>query len=106
MLKVLLIIIFFYILILLQTSFLIHFNVINNLIQYIIILFPLLMISFLAPQKQTEDIIAAFSAGFFLDIFSGQLIGISILVLLSIILFIKFFIKKYINLGLTSNFRI
>jgi len=103
MLRILTIIIFFYFLVLLQTSFLIHFNIVGGLINYIIILIPLLVISFLTPQNQREDIVAAFSAGFFLDIFSGQPIGVSILIFLSITLFVKFILKKHINLPLTSN---
>lgn len=98
MLKILAKIIFFYILILLQASFLVHFNLTNNLLSYILILIPLITFSFLTPQKQREDMATAFSAGFFLDIFSGQLIGTSILVFTLIVFFIKFVVKKHINL--------
>jgi rod shape-determining protein MreD len=96
--QALLIIIFFYFLILLQTSFLIHFSIfLGKIINYIIILITLILINFFVFQKQLYNFIAAFSAGFFLDIFSGQLIGTSILIFILIIFFINF-LKKHINL--------
>ncbi len=100
MLKILAIIVFFYILILLQTSFLIHFNIIGGLVNYSLILIPLLAISFLTPRQQWVDVAGAFSAGFFLDIFSGSFIGLHILILVSLVFFIKFILKKHINLNL------
>ena len=97
--KFLAIIIFFYILILFQTSFLVHFNIFSGkLISYIIILIPVTLISFLTPQNQFYGLVAAFSAGFFLDIFSGSFIGFHILILVLILIGLKFILQKYVRI--------
>jgi rod shape-determining protein MreD len=97
--KILTIIIFFYFLILLQTSFLIHFDIfLGKFVNYILILAPIILISFFTSQKQFYGFGAAFSAGFFLDIFSGQLIGISIFIFTLLVFLINLF-KKHINLS-------
>jgi rod shape-determining protein MreD len=94
--EILIIIIFFYLLVLLQTSFLIHFDIfLGKIVNYILILIPVVLIGLFASQKQ-YGFGAAFSAGFFLDIFSGQFIGISILIFVFLVFFINL-LKRDIN---------
>ncbi len=105
--KILILIIFFYILTLFQISFLVHFNILDgrfvgwspNLILIAVILLNL----FENPQKNS-GYFTAFIGGFFLDIFSGNFIGINfigfwILILLVISFSIKFILRKYVRLS-------
>ena len=95
-LSTLAIIIFFYLLILLQISFLVHFDILSGkLINYGLVLIPVILIGLFTPQNQFYDLLAAFSAGFFLDIFLGSFIGFHILILMGLVIFVKFFLKKY-----------
>lgn len=104
MLKNLAIILFFYTLILLEVSFLTHFNFFSNKIfSYFFILFPIILISFFASENKYYDLIAAFSAGLFLDIFSTRPLGTLALLLTLIIFFINFFLKQYINLSIWTD---
>lgn len=115
--KILVIIILFYILVLFQTSFLVHFDIFSGkLISYSLILVPIILISIFTPLDSKHltrlnnrkanltglasryDLIAAFSAGFFLDIFSGKFIGFHILILVGLVIFIKFILQKYVQM--------
>ena len=98
MLKILAIIIFFYILALLQTSFLIHFNIFTGgIVSYSLFLIPVILITLFTPEKHFYALSAAFSAGLFLDIFSDRPIGVSILILVLIVVFINFILKKHVS---------
>ncbi len=92
-------IILFYFLALLQTSFLVHFNMgrwlgwTPNLIFILVIFWSLF--------GKSEDFLGVFNAligGFFLDVFSNRIIGFNILILLAIVLFIKLVFKKYVRI--------
>jgi rod shape-determining protein MreD len=90
--KVLILILFFYILALFQTSFLVHFRVIN---------FILILVIFINLFERAEENFGLFSAligGFFLDIFSQRPLGFHILVLLLLVFLIKMVLKRYIQL--------
>jgi len=90
--KTLLLIAVFYILVLLQSSFLVHFNISGTVLNLILILVCLL--SFFEKPNEYQGIFGAVIGGFFLDIFSNSFIGISIITLVVI----SFFIKKSLHL--------
>ena len=121
--KFLAIIIFFYILILFQTSFLVHFDIFSGkIISYGIILIPIVLItlasetseawkksfssslSFFTLQNQFYGLVAAFSAGFFLDIFSENFIGFHILILTGLVVFIKFILQKHVRIPIIKPY--
>lgn len=104
--KVLAIVIFFYILVLFQTSFLIHFNIFwSGFLVYSFILILIVFLSFFVTCYQWLDVSAAFAAGFFLDIFSGNFIGFHILILVGLIIFIKFILQKYVQIQIFKQRR-
>lgn len=90
--KILLLIALFYILTLLQSSFLVHFDIVGLTPNLVLILVCLL--SFFEKPKEYRGIFGAILGGFFLDIFSNSFIGISIIILV----FISLFIKKSLHL--------
>ena len=98
--KILIYTLFFYFSALLQTTFfasLEAFGIIN------IILVSVILINFFEkPTIPTQierysGIYAGFIGGFFLDIFSANLIGQNILISLALALFIKLVLKKYVR---------
>ncbi len=94
--KLSIIIIFFYILALLQTSFLVHFSVLGIIPNLILI--SVIFINFFEDIKENNGILSAFIGGFFLDIFSENIFGFQILVLIIISCFIKLILKKYVRI--------
>lgn len=93
--KLVIIAVLFYFLALLQTSFLVHFNIKGMVPNFILL--SVILINLFEPQKEKTGIFAAFIGGFFLDIWSVHIFGTEILILLAIAIFIKFFIKKYVR---------
>ena len=89
--KILILIIIFYFLALIQTSFLIHFNILGTVPNLILILVCLL--SFFEKPKEYWGIFGALLGGFFLDIFSNSFMGLAIISLL----IVSFFIKKSLH---------
>jgi len=86
-----------YSLALLQSSFLVHFNLfgmVPNLIVALIVVW-----SFLESEKKifSAALFCAAAGGFFLDVFSTRPFGMYILILIAIALFIKFFIRQYVR---------
>ncbi len=100
--KILFLIIFFYIISLLETSFFIHFNFFR-FFPNIILIFQILITLFEDPNKNLA-IFSAVSAGFFWDIFSENPIGFSILILLSISVFLKIVLRKYVRIPILKQF--
>lgn len=100
--KILFLIIFFYIISLLETSFFIHFNFFP-FFPNIILIFQILITLFEDPNKNLA-IFSAVSAGFFWDIFSENPIGFSILILLSISVFLKIVLRKYVRIPILKQF--
>lgn len=100
--KLLILIIFFYILALLQTSFFIHFSFFR-FSPNIILISQILITLFEDPNKNLA-IFSAVSAGFFWDIFSGNLIGFGIFTLLLISVFLKIVLRKYVRIPILKQF--
>ena len=98
--KFLILILSFYILALFQTSFLVHFDILGYVLNFILIA-TILINLFENPQKNL-GITSAFIGGFFLDIFSGHFLGINFIgfwisILLAISFSIKFILRKYVR---------
>ena len=78
----------------LQTSFLVHFNIAGAMLNLVFILFFLIV--FFSAQGETspllggEDLFSAIIAGFFLDIFSSSYFGGAIILLLIIVFVFKY----------------
>ena len=90
--KILFLIILFYLLVLLQTSFLVHFSIfgiVPNLMVVLVILWNIF-----EKQEKQLGLANALIGGIFLDIFSSGLFGFYIFILLIISVFIKFYLKK------------
>ena len=100
--KLLILIIFFYILSLLQTSFFIHFDFFR-FFPNIILVSQILITVFEDPNKNLA-IFSAVSAGFFWDIFSENPVGFGILILLSISVFLKIILRKYVRIPILKQF--
>ena len=94
--KIAIIIIFFYALALLQTSFLVHFSI-NGMIPNLILISVILINIFESPEKK-YGILSAFIGGFFLDVFSENIFGFKILILMGTACFIKLMLSKYVRL--------
>ncbi len=100
--KLLILIIFFYILALLQTSFFIHFDFFR-FSPNIILISQILITLFEDPNKNLS-IFSAIPAGFFWDIFSENPIGFGILTLISISVFLKIILRKYVRIPILKQF--
>ena len=100
--KIIFLIIFFYILALLETSFFIHFNFFH-FFPNIILISQILITVFEDPNKNLA-IFSAVSAGFFWDIFSENPVGFGILILLSISIFLKIILRKYVRIPILKQF--
>ncbi len=90
--KVIFSILFFYFLVLLQTSFFVHFCPEHLNLTLIVIA----LVNVFEDRKENFGIFSAFIGGFFLDIFSEKTFGYYIFLSICISLFIKFIFKKYI----------
>jgi len=98
--KITILIILFYFLALLQTSFLVHFNILGKWISWSPSFIFILVVLWNLFEK-SEHFLGVFNAlagGFFLDVFSSKIIGFNILILLAIVLFIKLVFKKYVRI--------
>ncbi len=94
--KILISIIVFYFLVLIQTSFLVHFNILGivpNLVLISVVLWNLF-----EKSKNYFGLYAAFIGGFFLDIFSSRFIGFYVLILFALAIFIKLIFKRYVRI--------
>ncbi len=96
------ILLFLYFLVLFQISFLPHFRFFwsfsgNNFFNLVFLV--LLLINLLEKKEENFGILFAFFAGFLLDIFSESFIGFHVLLFVLISLFIKFFLKQYVQIG-------
>ncbi len=91
----LILIILFYILILIQISFLAHFNIFRILPNIILLL--VILINVFQKTAQSFGWTSAIIGGFYLDIFSSGLFGTQIIILLLLATLIKI-IKKYIRI--------
>ncbi|MFH1401939.1 MAG: rod shape-determining protein MreD [Parcubacteria group bacterium] len=94
--KIPLIILAFYILVLLQTSFLVHFNIFGIVPNFIIL--AVILINFFEKPEEKLGIIAGFFGGIFLDIFSQNFLGFYTMILLAVSFFIKYILRSYIRI--------
>lgn len=96
--KLILIFLGFYFLILIQTSFLVHFNF-GWRLGFLPILIIITLINFFEPTtKKSVGGYSAFFGGLFLDIFSENFFGFWIFISLVLSFFIKFIFKKHVRL--------
>lgn len=94
--KTIILILFFYILVLLQTSFLAHFNIFGIIPNLVLI--SVIFLNLFTPHYKWEGISAAFFGGFFLDVFSSQPIGWNVFLLVGLAIFIKVILRKYVRI--------
>jgi len=90
--KILTYFLLFYFLILFQTSFFVHFKPLN--LTLILVIF----LNLFQDPKSKDGILAAIFGGFFLDIFSENLIGFHVLILIAIAIFLKLIFRKYVRI--------
>ncbi len=90
-------ILIFYMLALLQTSFLVHFDIFGIVPNFIMI--AIVLINFFEKPEKKLGIIAGFFGGIFLDIFSGGYLGFYTLILLAVSFFLKYILRSYISLS-------
>jgi len=96
--NIILLILVFYILILIQTSFLVHFNIFSGEFrEFIPIFIIVVLINLFESRTKFLGIFSGILGGFFLDIFSGSFFGFYTVIFLGISLFIKFVLKKYVQ---------
>lgn len=99
--KILILVILFYLLVLFQTSFLVHFTIwgrVPNLILVLVIFWNLF-----EKSKNYFGLYPALIGGLFSDIFSSSFIGFNILILLAIAIFIKLIIKRHARIPLVEK---
>jgi len=101
--KILILILPFYFLVLLQTSFLVHFSISSG--WWVgwspnFILLAVILINFFTPDHSELwwGVGSAFIGGFFLDIFSSSPIGFNVLILVALAFFIKIILKRYVRI--------
>ena len=83
--RILILFFIFYFLCLVQTSFLIHFGIFNKGLNLVLI--ALFLFIFFSPAKQMPW--ESFLAGFFLDLFSKNIFGVSMIILFLLGILIK-----------------
>ncbi|XOB40784.1 MAG: rod shape-determining protein MreD [Candidatus Nealsonbacteria bacterium] len=91
--KIILITLGFYFLILLQSSFFVHFS--NYALNLVLI--AVVLINFFEEQKESFGVISALIAGFLLDIFFSSYLGYWILICFLISIFMKLIFKRYVG---------
>lgn len=88
--KIILVTLGFYILILLQSSFFVHFSNYTSSI----ILIAVVLINLIEEEKSSFGIISALIAGFLLDVFFSANIGYWVLICFLISMFMKLIFRK------------
>ena len=96
MVKFLISAIIYFIFALLQTSFLVHFGVLGEHLNLILI--SVIIWNLVETRKSLFGLLNAVIGGFFLDIFSNRIFGFYILILLTAAILIKFVLKKYVKI--------
>jgi len=91
----------FYFLVLIQTSFLAHFTIFGYVPN--IVIFLVIIWSLVENKRNPNGFYVAFFGGLFLDIFSSNIIGFYILILLTLVFLIKTIIKKYVWIPFTQK---
>lgn len=94
--KVLISIIVFYFLVLIQSSFLVHFTVFGAVPNIVLIL--IIIWNLLEKRKNYFGVVNGLIAGFYLDIFSSHFIGFYVLILAGLAILIKLIFKRYVRI--------
>jgi len=96
--KTIISVVIFFFLAVLQTSFFAHFSFWGTVLNLVII--AVLLVNLLEEKKNKLGLICAFSGGFFLDVLSlsNGIFGFYVLVCLFIAFFIKFILKRYVQI--------
>ncbi len=89
--KILIFVLFFFFLALIQTSFLIHFDIYG--VSLNLVLISVILVNFFEKPWQKTGLVIAAIGGFYLDLFSNFQIGVSLLVLVVLALLIKRILK-------------
>ena len=95
------IILAFYCFALIQSSFLVHFNIygfVPNLILISVLAINLIE----SPEKRSGLFFAAFG-GFLVDVFSNRPVGLNLLVYLIFAFIIKYLLKNYVRVSFGKN---
>lgn len=92
--KLLIFTLFFYFLVLLQTSFFVHFRIWGIVPNFVFI--AVILLNLFEKPKDYAGLLIALVAGLFLDIFSQGMIGFYALILFSLSFFIKIILKRYV----------
>lgn len=100
--KILILIVFFYFLVLIQTSFLVHFKIFSL---FNLIFVSQILITILEDPKKNQALFSALIAGFFWDIFSENFFGVGILILFLSSLFLKIILRKYVQIPPLERFQ-
>jgi len=95
MVKIFSLVLFFYLLTLFQTSFFPHFPL-GHFLNFVLII--VVLINLFEAPKGKLGLFGAFFGGFFLDVFSENFIGFWILILLALAVFIKFILRKHVQI--------
>ena len=93
--KILFAIIFLYFLTLLQTTFLVHFNISGIVINFVLIL--IILWNIFEDSKDYSGLFVAIIGGFYLDVFSNVIMGFNILILAIIAVSIKLIFRKHVH---------
>lgn len=105
--KILIFAIFFYIVSLLQTSFLVHFDIFSGSFWGAgLILFLIIILNLFEKPEDNSGIFIGFVGGFFLDIFSENpfnFFGFYALISLALAIFIKFILAEYFRISLWKS---
>jgi len=99
--KILILIIVFYFLVLIQTSFLVHFNILGIVPNLVLI--SVVFWNLFEKSKNYFGLYAALIGGLFLDIFSNRFIGFYILILFTLAIFLKIVFKRYVRIPFTEK---
>ena len=89
-------IIILYFLVILETSFFVHFNIFEYIPNSIFIL--IIAFNVMESKRKSFGLWSALIGGLFLDIFSSHFIGFYMLILFVMAIFLKFIFKHYVRI--------
>lgn len=98
MVKKIIFLILLYFLVLMQSSFFPHFGIFSGKSFFNLVFILVILINLFEKREGDFGILCAFWSGFFHDIFCERFIGPYLLIFLSFAIFIKFFLKQYVQL--------
>jgi rod shape-determining protein MreD len=103
--KALATIIFSYFLVLFQNNFMAHFSLAGWPINLALILLLLFNIAEALGSERFSKIglVFAFSAGFFLDVFSSSFLGRNVLIFLAIFIFFNLIVKRHVRVFISKR---